>query len=84
MENTDIGYDDNGYQFFQDVNKINKFDGKLVFKRNNELFVFTIDSKDKDVYIMKSYDNPIDHVRTTIIVRKYDTNTKFKLKMEVK
>lgn len=84
LENTDIGYDDNGYQFFQDVNKINKFDGKLVFKRNNELFVFTIDSKDKDVYIMKSYDNPIDHVRTTIIVRKYGTNTKFKLKMEVK
>ncbi len=85
LRKTQIGHNDNGYQYLTDIYEVLDFDGNLEFIRDSDHFKFHFDEiNEKKVFIMKSFDNPINNKRTTIIVRSKAKNTIFKLKMEVK
>lgn len=85
LEKAEIGSDQFGYQFLMNVNRIKDFDGILTFKRFDEEFTFNItELEEKEVFIMESYDNPVNHKRITLIIRQKEQNAKFELRLEVK
>ena len=84
--NDELGYKENGYQFVQEVKKVLCNDDSIVLYGTLEdhKLEISIDIKGKDLYILKTYDNPIDKIRTTILVREKALNPVFNLKVEVK
>lgn len=72
-----LGYDKNGYQHVLDVKKINCSSDELVLNwefAKGIKGVQTIDVKDVEVFIAKTYDNPVIKFRHTVILRYKGSN----------
>lgn len=83
-----LGFDDNGYQHISDVKKVEIVDDEITiaFTGKDMAIKVTIDCSDKELYIAKTLDNPVNKQRTTIIVRAKGNNCTFKsiLRLEEK
>lgn len=84
-ELSNLGYSDNGYQHVSDVKKLEKSNSvQILGLLNDKKVLITIDSKDKEVYILKTLDNPVNKTRNSILVRAKGNNIKYSMKLEVK
>lgn len=88
MVGWDLGYNQNGYQHLMDVKKL-KSDGQECIKLHwtfgdGVTAVQTIDLSDAELFLCKSYDNPVTKYRNTVIVRKKCRVAEFKSYWEFK
>lgn len=86
-EKTDLSFDKNGYQHLSDVVKLEPDSSHKICLNWNlagtELQQ-TIDAEEKEVYLCKSLDNPVDRYRWSVIVRTKVENPVFSMKWEIK
>ncbi|MFI3227890.1 MAG: heparinase II/III family protein [Clostridia bacterium] len=75
----DVGYKENGYETFQDIRKVNCTGDSITLKwLFQDVYVeSTIDVKDKELFIIKTYDNPASKFRTSIFLREKAKCSKF-------
>ncbi|MFI3114958.1 MAG: heparinase II/III family protein [Clostridia bacterium] len=83
--NADLGYKANGYECISDVLKVNCSDNTITLKwLVEDLNVeSTIDIKGKELYIVKTYDNPASNLRTSILLREKTDTTKFSIEWKM-
>lgn len=75
----EIKFEENGYQHLKDIKKLQASD-EITFNWNfygNNLKSI-LNTSEKEVFLCKSYDNPADKFRTTIIVRSNKKEDTFK------
>lgn len=85
-EDTNLGFTTDGYEHIKDVKKLNTNDDKLTlkWKLNNFVIESVIDTTDKEVFIAKTYDNPISSYRTAIILRAKAETADFQVVWNIK
>ena len=86
LEDASLGFQDCGYQHVQETKRIVSDADVLVLSGhlNEKDWTITVDQKGKEVYLLKTLDNPVNQTRTTILIREKGTNVVFHLTMEVK
>lgn len=86
LEDASLGFQDCGYQHVQETKRIVSDADVLVLNGhlNDKDWTITVDQKGKEVYLLKTLDNPVNQTRTTILIREKGTNVVFHLTMEVK
>lgn len=86
LEDASLGFQDCGYQHVQETKRIVSDADVLVLNGhlNEKDWTITVDQKGKEVYLLKTLDNPVNQTRTTILIREKGTNVVFHLTMEVK
>lgn len=76
-----LGFDQNGYQHLMDIEKVRtdlaEIDVHWYSEDHN--FTTTIDLSGVEMFVCKSYDNPVTAHRTTIILRKEAEQAEFKI-----
>lgn len=79
FSNDNIIFDKNGYQHLKEINKFEPKDS-IIFNWDfyGKNLKNILDTSNKEVYIAKSYDNPANKFRTTIIVRSNKNQEIFK------
>lgn len=85
MKAATLGYSSNGYQHIQDI-KILQTDGEkltIPCTLNDKSINITIGTLNKEVYLLKTLDNPVNKTRSTILIRAKGKDIKFDLKLEV-
>jgi len=76
----ELGFGKNGYQHLSDVRKISCPTGTLELKwqfKNGVIGVQKINVENVEVFTCKSYDNPVNFYRNTVILRKIGQEAKF-------
>ncbi|MFI3206823.1 MAG: heparinase II/III family protein [Clostridia bacterium] len=84
-QDTEIGYTKNGYEHLSAVKKI-IVDAdvlELKWKLDKTYLTSKFDIKNKEVFITKTYDNPVSAYRTAIILREKTKGTKFNVSWEI-
>ena len=86
MEYASFGFEYCGYKNVQETKRIVSDADVLVLNGhlNEKDWTITVDQKGKEVYLLKTLDNPVNQTRTTILIREKGTNVVFHLTMEVK
>ncbi len=81
----ELGFDQNGYQYFTEVREILCKDDvtPITWNIKGRTFQSNISCKDAQLFLMRSPDNPIVNYRTTILVRMKSKNPQFSLRWEV-
>jgi hypothetical protein len=71
----------NGYQHIKDARKVitDKDTITLKWKLSDRIVESSIDIKEKELFMAKTYDNPVTASRTTLILRSSKTSDKFKV-----
>lgn len=84
LEDTDLGYSKNGYQHLKEMKKVMTTSDKLelVWNFYGKRLKSTIDVKGKELFIGKSYDNPGNKYRTTLVLRGNNKKEKYEIKWE--
>lgn len=80
----DLGYKTNGYQHVLKTYKV-KTEKELInleVKNDKLKFLFEVDIKDKDLYILETMDNPVSKKRTSILLRQKGSKIVYKLKIK--
>ncbi len=82
LKNADLGYNDFGYQHLKDIKQVNTRNKKISLlwtlgdmKLNSVIHLYY----DAKLYLMKTYDNPVNKFRTTFIIRSKNDHAKFKV-----
>ncbi len=85
-ETSSLGFNEFGYEHIKDVQLLNHENSlTLTFIKGNDKINVTLDDlAGKKVFICKTFDNPVNHIRTTLVIREIAKNAKFNLKLEVK
>lgn len=85
-EETSLIYKENGYQHISNPKKIivDKPYVELEWKLGNYLLIQWIDLENKELFIGKSPDNPINKERNTLIVRGHQKDIRYKSKWTIK
>jgi oligo-alginate lyase len=80
-EKAELGFTENGYQHIQDIKRVITDNDSVVLKwdLNGKIIKSEIDTKDKEIYIAKTYDNPASLLRTSIILREKNNNSIFRI-----
>lgn len=78
-ESSGLGFCENGYQHFKNAKKLPSSDKlRLVWKFGHGVAgVQELDTKDAEVFLCKSYDNPVNSYRNTVILRKKGKKAEF-------
>lgn len=84
VEEADLTYKRNGYQHILKTERVKATKDVVSLKARNDSFtlLFEIDVKDKELYILKTMDNPVNETRTTILLRKKSDNVTYNLKIK--
>lgn len=75
-----LGFNQNGYQHFSDVKKLNGSSQTLEIQwqfKNGVTGIQSLNTENAEIYLCKSYDNPVNFYRNTVIVRKNGQNVQF-------
>lgn len=85
LEPGDLGYQENGYQHIQQIQRVISQDDVIIIpaKLKSKALSIQIDAKDKEVYLLRTLDNPVNKTRSTILVRAKNEKVVFHLKMEI-
>ncbi|WP_249029236.1 heparinase II/III domain-containing protein [Tannockella kyphosi] len=79
-----IEYDAFGYEHLKDVRKVVSSDElRLQWKLGKVTLTSIIDTKDKDVFMAQTYDNPVSRFRTAIILRTKNKTATFNAVWEI-
>ncbi len=86
LEDADLGYKENGYEHILETKKVVNPSQTLVITAKNDTLTntFYADTKNKEVYILKTMDNPVTDTRTTLLLRERGKNVDFKVRLEIK
>ncbi|MCG8572800.1 MAG: heparinase II/III-family protein [Spirochaetes bacterium] len=78
-KSAELGYQDNGYQYFSDVQQVlsGNEDCRITWLVGEIEITSIIDLKDKQLYIASTPDNPVNLCRKTILVRTRAANSHF-------
>lgn len=84
LEDTDLGYSKNGYQHLKEMKKVMTTSDKLelVWNFYGKKLKSEINLEGKELYIGKSYDNPGNKYRTTLVLRGKNKIEKYEIKWE--
>ncbi len=80
-----LGYKDNGYQHILSSKKIKTNSDTLILNltQADNKYRLLIDTIDKDIFICKTMDNPVNKTRTSILIRSVGKKANYNLKLEV-
>jgi len=78
-----LGYEDNGYQYLEDIVELTQNEIKLT-NGSLELFLSFVLPVDGKFYMMKTMDNPVTTKRISFLIRSYEKNPIFKMKLKCK
>ncbi len=87
VEDASLGFNENGYQHVSNVKRVVTSADEIVFDAvlNNKSITIKVDSSgNKEVYLLKTLDNPVNKERTTILVREKGTVIEYNMSMEIK
>ncbi len=81
MKSAETGFSSNGYQHLKDVKKVEYGSESLtlLWDVKGTVFGSTIDMENKELFIMKSPDNPVVNYRTSMMLRQRGKSVNFKL-----
>ncbi len=81
LEPSDLEYNNNGYQHIQEIKKYTGSESNISIKWNVSglEIVSNINLSDKELFVAKTYDNPINNYRTAIILRSKSKNATFEV-----
>jgi len=82
MVDVTLGFDTCGYEYIENVQKLNEETDCVVLKAKLNEYEVTIEidtSDKKELYFCKTMDNPVNFTRSTIIVRSRSNNPVFKM-----
>lgn len=85
FEETSLEYIENGYQHLKEMKKVLTSSDKLelIWDFYGKRIKSTIDIEGKELFIGKSYDNPGNRYRTTLVLRGKNEVEKYEVKWEV-
>ncbi|MFI3226045.1 MAG: heparinase II/III family protein [Clostridia bacterium] len=85
LEESDLGYKENGYQHIQDVKKLVNVPDELVLEWDLQgtKLTSTIKTAGKEVFLTKTYDNPASTFRTGVMLRAKTDSTTFDVNWKV-
>jgi len=83
LEDSTLGFSSNGYQHVKDIMKRNDTKDNPITWKVNDTRVKAYIEGDGEVFLCQSPDNPISGFRSTLVVRKKASTTKFKLRWEL-
>lgn len=85
-ESCKLGFKENGYQHIQDVKRVSADDDtlRLEWDLNGMVLESEIGLENSELFIAKTYDNPVSSFRTTIILRQKDYNARFSMTWKIK
>ncbi|MFI3114955.1 MAG: heparinase II/III family protein [Clostridia bacterium] len=85
MKDADIGFNTDGYDCFKDVKKVNTQGNEITLKWNLDGIAVesVINVLDKELFIIKTYDNPASKLRTAILLRAKTKATSFTLDWKI-
>ncbi len=85
FESAELGFSKFGYEHLQNVQRlVNKQDlYNFSFQLGNDEFEAYVDLKDKELFVLESFDNPVNKMRKTIIIRQKGKNAEFKLQFRL-
>ncbi len=86
LEPSNLGFNNNGYQHIQDVQKYTGSEKDINIKWNVSglELLSLINLSGKELFIAKTYDNPISSFRTAIILRAKSKNTSYEVEWKIK
>lgn len=85
LEDASLNYKANGYEHILDVKKVitNKDELDIVLIQGSYKYNLNISLKGKELYILKTMDNPVNKTRTSILIRSYNQKAEYQIKLEV-
>ncbi len=85
LEDAELGFTENGYQHVQEVKRVMNAPAQLVldWDLDGTALKSTIQTENHEIFIAKTYDNPVSHYRTAIILRDKTNNVTFTINWEV-
>lgn len=85
FEPADLGFRDAGYAHLQNVRKLSGAEKEFNFrlKTGSRAFAGRIDLAGKELYVLDSYDNPVNKMRKTLVVRQIGKNAEFRLELRM-
>lgn len=84
-EDSHLGFDKNGYQHVLDVKKIITKSSAIAFNAivGDVKMKFVLCLNNKELFILKTMDNPVNITRTTLLLREKGKNVTFNMKVEM-
>lgn len=81
-----MGFDNNGYQHILEAYRVNTQNELTINASldNKEIKLCLMDLNGKEVYILKTMDNPVNKTRTTMLVRSFGKLIDYKMRLEIK
>ncbi|HEY8395605.1 MAG TPA: heparinase II/III family protein, partial [Bacilli bacterium] len=85
FEKAELGYTEPWYTHLQNVRKLNSKEDlyKFSFRLGCDEFQACVDLAGKELYVVDSYDNPVNKMRKTLIIRQQGKNVEFKLEFRM-
>lgn len=86
LTDASLGFTDNGYQHIIDCKKIiTDKDYAILEAKTDGLSVdVKIDLKNKELYLLKTMDNPVNKTRNSLLIREINNKALYKVEFEVK
>ncbi len=86
LEKATLGYEKNGYQHVLETYRVKDCPSKLTFFARAKDLVLTLEfeTQNKEVFILKTMDNPVNKTRTTILLREKGTTILYQMKLTIK
>ncbi len=85
VEDSMLGFESNGYQHVLEVKKIITKSPAICFNASvgNVLMKIVLCLNNKEIFILKTMDNPVNITRTTLLLREKGKNITFNMKLEM-
>lgn len=82
----DLGFSTNGYEHIKEINKLTSESDTIVLKWKlaDMIIESEMDVNGKEIFIAKTYDNPVSSYRTAIILREKSSKATFNMTWEIK
>ncbi|MDD4000304.1 MAG: heparinase II/III family protein, partial [Bacilli bacterium] len=81
----ELGFSEPGYEHLENAYKLIKTDNEYQFnlKNQSDEIKILIDLQDKELFILETYDNPVNKMRKTILIRSRGFNAVFKIQLRL-
>lgn len=86
LSSAELGYKTNGYQHFQDIQKVSTEGPMLLldWKVRDLSIECRIPVEEAEVFLMKSPDNPVVNHRSTLLIRKHGEDANFRVDWQIR